>query len=331
MWNISIDEPRSFELLSPSSIDAAVQMASQYGTAASFLAGGCDLLDQMKHQWNKPRAVINLKTIPGLKNLMIEAQSIKLGSLMTLGAIERNADLMRLVPALVKAATRVATPQIRNAGTLGGNLLQDSRCSYYRGPWYCYRAGGIVCDAYHGINTEHALFGGDRCYTVSPSDCAPALVALEAMVRIRGPRGDRTQLLSDLFVGPAENITVMHRLQRDEILTEIEIPRRANQRSTFVKYAMRSAWDFALASVAVALTMEAGRATNCRILLGGIAPLPWRSYGAEQAIDGRPLDETTIENAANSAIEGAKPLAFNEYKVGLVKKLVRTALTELMQ
>lgn len=330
MWHIGIDEPSSFELLSPATVDAAVELAAEHGSAASFLAGGCDLLDRMKQQQHKPRVVINLKGIPGLKDISVDGQSIRLGSLVTLGAIERSADLRQLAPALAAAASRVATPQIRNAGTLGGNLLQDSRCSYYRGPWYCYRAGGIVCDAYHGINAEHALFGGERCFTVSPSDCAPALVALGASIRIRGPRGESAMSLEDLFVGPAENITAMHRLQAGEILTGIEIPFRDGQRSNFVKYAMRNAWDFALASAAVALTVQAGRAVGCRIVLGGVAPVPWRSSSAGQALEGKPLNETSIEDAARASVEGAKPLAFNEYKIGLVRKLVRSALTGML-
>src|SRR5436190_21827093 len=186
MWHIGMDEPRSFELLSPKSIDAAVEMASKYGSDAAFLAGGCDLLDQMKQQRNNPRFVINLKAVPGLRNFESGGQFVRLGALTTLGAIERNSELKQLLPALVQSATRVATPQIRNTGTLGGNLLQDSRCPYYRGPWHCYRDGGIQCDAHHGMNQEHAIFGGSRCYTVSPSDTAPALVALDASVRIQG-------------------------------------------------------------------------------------------------------------------------------------------------
>jgi xanthine dehydrogenase YagS FAD-binding subunit len=269
--------------------------------------------------------------VPGLKDVTPSCDNIFIGALTTLGKIQRNAELRRLTPGLVKAAARVATPQIRNIGTLGGNLLQDSRCPYYRGPWYCYRAGGIVCDAHHGINTEHVIFGGDRCYTVAPSDTAPMLVALEAIATIQGRSGTAQTPLHELFVTPSEDILVMHRLKPDQVLVQVMIPVRSGQRSTFLKFTMRNAWDFALASLGVALTVDGGRCRDCRIVLGGVAPTPWRSYAAETAVEGKPLNNLTIEDAARAAVEGAKPLRHNEYKIGLVKKLVRTALTELSQ
>jgi xanthine dehydrogenase YagS FAD-binding subunit len=228
------------------------------------------------------------------------------------------------------AASRVATPQIRNVGTLGGNLLQDSRCSYYRGPWYCYRAGGIQCDARHGMNQEHAIFGGSRCYTVSPSDTAPALIALGASVTVRGT-DTREMPLEELFMPPGENITVMHRLMPGSVLSQISVPVRQDTRSTFIKYAMRSSWDFALASVGAALRIDGGVAREVRIVLGGVAPIPWRSVDAERELEGKALDRMTIESAAQAAVAAAQPLAHNEYKVPLVKKLVRAALTEMMQ
>jgi xanthine dehydrogenase YagS FAD-binding subunit len=328
-WNIAVDEPKPFELLAPRTLDEALELASRHGADCAFLAGGCDLLDQLKHQWSTPHYVINLKAIPGLKYVKNEAQQVSLGALTTLSQIERDAELKRAMPALVQAASRVATPQIRNLGTVGGNLLQDSRCPYYRGPWYCYRAGGIVCDAHHGFNQEHAIFGGNRCYTVSPSDTAPALIALGASATIAGRHGRRSLPLEELFVAPKENILVMHRLALDEVLVEITAPRVAQQRSVFIKYAMRNAWDFALASVAVALVSEGGRARDCRIVLGGVAPTPWRSRAAEQEIEGKALSEANIESAARTAVAAAEPLAHNEYKIGLVRKLVRTALMEL--
>jgi xanthine dehydrogenase YagS FAD-binding subunit len=327
LWQISVDEPRPFELLQPRSIDEALEFGARHGSDGAFLAGGCDLLDQLKHQAMAPHYVINLKSIAELRHASIDKENVDLGALITLGEIERNPELTQLLPGLSKAASRVATPQIRNLGTLGGNLLQDSRCGYYRGPWYCYRAGGITCDAHHGINAEHAIFGGDRCYTVSPSDLAPILVALDATVKISG---DSNQMpVAALFVGPDENILTMHRLKPGELLLGVTIRRHANRRSTFIKYAMRQSWDFALASVAIVFTAEAGRCRDCRIVLGGIAPTPWRSVTAEQEIEGKLLAATNIEGAARAAIAGANPLKHNEYKLGLVKKLVRTGLTEL--
>jgi xanthine dehydrogenase YagS FAD-binding subunit len=328
-WHISIDEPKNFEMLRPLSLDEALEWATKHGPQAAFLAGGCDLLDQLKNQWSTYRYVINLKTIPGLKGVTQQENAIRIGALMTLGEIERDVQLRKHAPGLVMAASRVATPQIRNMGTLGGNLLQDSRCPYYRGPWYCYRAGGIVCDARHGINVEHAIFGGDRCYTVTPSDAAPMLVALDAELRVRGLNGQYDMPVHKLFTPPGENIRAMHRLEANEVLTEIVIPRRTNQRSTFIKYAPRNAWDFAQASVAVAMSVRNGVGKDCRVVLGAVAPTPWRSRAAEEAIEGRPLNPSYIEAAARAAVEGAEPLEHNAYKITLVKKLVREALTQL--
>jgi xanthine dehydrogenase YagS FAD-binding subunit len=328
VWQIAADEPLAFELLSPRSIDEAVDLANRHGSECALMAGGSDLLDQLKLHRRTPRYVINLKSIPGLGAQSISGDRITIGALTTLGDLERNDELRRVCPALSLAAARVATPQIRNVGTLGGNLLQDSRCPYYRGPWHCYRAGGIQCDAHHGMNQEHAIFGGSRCFTVSPSDTAPALIALGASATIHGAT-PRPLPLEDLFMPPSENITVMHRVARGQVLSEITIPLHDGTRSTFIKYAMRNSWDFALASVAAALRIENGVARDVRVVLGGVAPIPWRSGPAEREVEGRPLDRTTIESAARASIAQAHPLAHNEYKLGLVKKLVRTALTEL--
>jgi xanthine dehydrogenase YagS FAD-binding subunit len=330
VWQIAADEPVAFELLSPHSLDEAVDLAARHGNDCALMAGGSDLLDQLKLQRRTPRYVINLKTVPGLRTLGFRGDHVSIGALTTLGELERSEELARACRALSLAASRVATPQIRNVGTLGGNLLQDSRCPYYRGPWYCYRAGGIQCDARHGMNQEHAIFGGNRCYTVSPSDTAPALVALEATAAIYGTAAQQLPV-ADLFMPPGENVTVMHRVPQGSILSEVTVPVRAGTRSTFIKYAMRNAWDFAIASVAVAVRIDAGLARDTRIVLGGVAPIPWRSADAEREVEGRRLDRTSIESAARAAIAGARPLAHNEYKVALVKKLVRTALEEMAQ
>jgi xanthine dehydrogenase YagS FAD-binding subunit len=328
MLRITIDEPKPFELHSPADFAAALQLAADHRGDCAYLAGGCDLLDQLKHQWHNPRHVINLKAIKGLSGIERQGGHARVGALTKLSAIERDAELAKVLPALVHGAGRVATPQIRNMGTIGGNLLQDSRCPYYRGPWYCYRDGGIVCDAQHGINREHAIFGGDRCFTVTPSDLAPVVVALDAVIHIRGPGGERRLAAPDLFVPPSENITIMHRLQGGEILTAVEFPVSVGRRSTFIKNTVRNSWDFSRASVAVALSLDGGKARNVRIVLGGVAVVPWRSYAAEQVIEGAALDDKSIEAAASAATDGASPLTYNGYKVGLVRKLVREALTQ---
>ena len=330
MWHLAVDEPAPFELLSPRSLDEARALALAHPGDCAFLAGGTDLLDQLKLHRRTPRYVVNLKSIPGLRGIEMANGRITVGALTPIDELQRHAGLGRSCPAIVAAAARIATPQIRNVGTIGGNLLQDSRCPYYRGPWYCYRAGGIQCDAHHGLNQEHAIFGGHRCYTVSPSDLAPALIALDATVRVYAAT-PRDVPIQDLFMPPNDNITVMHRLTAGDVLSEIVVPLRAGTRSTFIKHAMRNSWDFALASVGAALRLDGGVARNTRIVLGGVAPVPWRSRPAEQIIEGNSLRPATIEAAAQAAVAEAEPLAHNEYKVALVRSLVRSALTELSQ
>ena len=264
--HISLDEPKSFELLHPRSIDEALELYTEERDSA-YLAGGCDLLDQLKNQWNNPRRVINLKGIAALRGRTDANGILRLGALTTLAELERDATIRQRYSALALAASRVATPQIRNAGTLGGNLLQDGRCPYYRGPWRCYRAGGIVCDAHHGINTEHAVFGGDRCYIVSSSDTATALTALDASVVLRGRDGERRIPMHELFTPPSQDILHMHQLHDGRILTAIELPGGAARRSHFIKDTMRNAWDFALASVVVAYRP-------------GVRPTGWRMSSA---------------------------------------------------
>ena len=323
---ISIDEPASFRLLEPHSLEEAARMLEQHGPEAELLAGGCDLLEKIKTQWARPQFVVNLKTVQGLRTV----STGDIGALATLSQVARNTALP---VALRQAAGRVASPQIRNVGTLGGNLLQDSRCPYYRGPWNCYRAGGNTCDALRGFTYEHALWGGERCFTVSPSDTAPALVALGAEVEVFAP-GDalRCMPIEKLFALPSFDITCMHTLARGEILTRILLPRHNPHscRSAFRKAAMRESWDFALASVAVCLEMEGEVCREARVVLGAVAPVPWRATQAEAVLRGGRLRDR-IEDAARAATAGAQPLPHNAYKIGLVRGLVREALGEIAE
>jgi xanthine dehydrogenase YagS FAD-binding subunit len=329
MQNIAINEPVPFEYHAPARIEDALALASRYHGNFAYLAGGCDLLDMMKRQWNRSAHVIDLKPIDGLRGIATNSDRVTVGALTKLIEVQQS-DLSDSLRAFKEAASRVATPQIRNMGTVGGNVLQDSRCPYYRGPFDCYRHGGITCDAHHGINREHAIFGGDRCYTVTPSDLAPAVVALGGIIHVHDTDGERTMPADHLFISPSQDITTLHSLQNGPILTRIEFSVRPDQRSRFIKEAVRNAWDFARASVAVSLELRGGRAHNVRIVLGGVAAVPWRNEPAERVVEGSRVDTATIEKAVTVAVEGAAPLKYNEYKVGLTRKLVRQALTEIM-
>ena len=318
---ISIDEPASFRLLQPKSLAEAASMLRDHGPEAVALAGGCDILEKIKTQWIRPRYVVNLKPV-----LSSEITQKSIGAGATVAKVAKQPSLPNT---LRQAAAVVATPQIRNVGTIGGNVLQDSRCPYYRGPWHCYRAGGITCDAVRGFTHEHALWGGERCYTVTPSDTAVALVALEATAEIFGDDQSKAMPLGEMFSPPTYDITAMHKLKPGEILMGISLPAaRPNSRSAFRKAAMRKSWDFALASAAVYCEMEGEVCKEAHVVLGAVAPTPWRARDAETALRGNRVTDR-IEDAVRASVNGAQPLPHNEYKIGLVKNLVRECLEEI--
>jgi len=355
---LQIDEPLPFKLISPASVEDAVKLWHDHPGKAMYLAGGGDLVDVVKRHLAEPAVVLDLKRIPALRGVTAKIDapqpSVTLGALTTLRELAEDQNVRRYLPALAAAASRVATPQIRNMGTLGGNLLQENRCPYYRGPWNCYRHGGMHCYARHGFNREHAIFAGDRCYVVSPSDLAPVIVAGNAIVHVHGPKGPRTMDAEELFVPASQNLTRMHTLDDGEVLTAIEFRVRQPQQqrkpieaglgvrgsvaplpveerfpSVFVKYAMRNSFDFALASVCVFLDRDGRRVHRCRIALGAVAATPHRARDAEQVVAGNLLTDDVIHEAGRAAVHGAEPLELNAYKVGLVQKLVTEALQEL--
>jgi xanthine dehydrogenase YagS FAD-binding subunit len=326
---IGIDEPASFELLHPRTPQEAFRMMVDANGQAVMLAGGCDILEKIKTQWIRPKFVVNLKSIPGFNTIEGDSGARSIGALTTLSQVAKSSMLPQ---ALREAAGRVASPQIRNVGTIGGNILQDSRCPYYRGPWNCYRAGGLTCDAVRGYTYEHALFGGERCYTVSPSDTAPALLALNAEIEFfGGGSGELKRIpIDQLFALPSFDITRMVTLFPDLMVTRIILPESAKTvHSTFRKAALRNAWDFALTSVAVAAQMDGERCNDIRIVLGAVAPIPWRATEAENILRGVPLKGARLEDAVQASVHGAQPLTHNHYKIGLVKNLVRECLEEI--
>ncbi len=322
---IGIDEPASFRLLQPATLEEAARMLDEHGSAAVALAGGCDILEKIKTQWIAPSFVVNLKPV-----LSKDITAQKIGAGATVAQVAKNPLLPN---ALRQAAIKVATPQIRNVGTLGGNILQDSRCPYYRGPWHCYRAGGLTCDAVRGYTHEHALFGGERCFTVTPSDTAVALVALDAQAEIFSLRSKAVERrkLADIFALPAYDITRMHKLKQDELLADVVLPpANPGSRSAFRKAAMREAWDFALASVAVECEMDGETCREVRVVLGAVAPVPWRATDAENVLRGGKIKDR-MEDAVRASVNGAEALPHNHYKIGLIKNLLRECLEEIVQ
>jgi xanthine dehydrogenase YagS FAD-binding subunit len=329
MLHIAIDDPRPFTRLAPNDLAEAATLGAQRD--AVFIAGGGDLLDQIKTRRLTPATLVDLKGLAGLRGVEETDGAISIGALTTLSAIARDPRLRAAAPALCIAASRVATPQIRNTSTVGGNLLQDSRCAYYREGWHCRRAGGRTCYAHEGLNGEHAIFGGGPCWTVTPSDLAPVLVALGAELSVQARDGERCFPVEDLFVDPMANVRRMHALETGEILTWVRLTTAPARRSHFVKIAVRGAWDFALVSAAVGARMDEGRLIRCRIVLGGVAPTPWRCREAEAVLEGAEPTSDRIEAAADAALTDVEPESANAYRVALVRQAVVEALTEIVR
>jgi xanthine dehydrogenase YagS FAD-binding subunit len=320
-----------FELYQPSTVADAVELAQRFGSGAWFLAGGNDSLDWFKDRNKRPTAVIEIAGIQSLYGIRETANGVEIGALTKLVDIE-HADVIRAKYSLLStAAGRVASPQIRNSGTLGGNLCQDARCWYYRFGVGCYRAGGNTCyaDTPHGMNREHCLFGASRCVAVSPSDTATACVALDAQMVLQGPSGIRIVPAEEFFIRPGLDITRMTVLAPDELLTAVRLPRAwAGAHFYFEKVADRNSWDFALVSIARAMMLEHGMITQIRLAAGAVACVPHRLRASEQQVLGKTPGEDAATLAAQSAAQGATPLTFNGFKVPLLENLVRRALRE---
>ena len=319
-----------FELFQPADLENAFSLFDRYGESAWKLAGGQDSLDWFKDRNKRPLAVIDLKGL-GLSGITETAEGIEIGALTTLTAIAENAMIRANYGLLATAAGRVASPQIRNVGTLGGNLCQDARCWYYRSGLDCYRAGGNTCyaDSPEGMNREHCLFGAERCVAVTPSDTAPALVALDAVMVVQNAAGIREIPAEQFFIGPEVNIEKMTVLEPGDILTSVKIPAKwAGARFYFEKVADRATWDFALVNVASAMLMDGDTVADIRIVCGAVQCVPRRLNVVEDIVRGSTRDEETISLAAGAAARGATTLNYNHFKIPLMENLVRRALRD---
>ena len=320
-----------FELYQPTQLDDALALLDRYGKDGWKMAGGNDTLSWFKERIKRPKAVIDIGGIAVLKGIRETPDGIEIGSLTSLTEIERNSVIRSKYRLLADAARRVASPQIRNTGTIGGNLAQDARCWYYRYGLPCYRAGGNTCfaDTPEAVNREHALFDADRCVAVSPSDTAPALVALDAKMVINSSKGERVASAEEFFIGPKTDITRMTQLKPEEILTAVRIPNNwAGARFYFEKVADRDAWDFALVNVAAAIVVNNGVVERSRIACGGVSAVPRRLTVVEEVIQGKPAEEATAKLAGQSAIRGARPLNYNQFKIPLMANLVTRAVRD---
>lgn len=328
---------RPFSYIRPSTINEAIALLDavpaqddvREDDRPRLLAGGTDLLTLMKGDITAPSQLIDIKRLPELDNTITPSpDGTRIGALTSLAQIEDDSGIRDMYPALSEAAGLAATPQLRNMATIGGNLLQRPRCWYFRNDLVsCWLKGGNDCPARDGENQHHALFGESPCVAVHPSDLATALVALGASVRIQGPDGERTLPLEAFFVLPTEGHRRENVLQQSDVITAIIVPNPApTAQSTYLKAMDRKAWAFAQVGVGAMLVIEEQRITEARLVLGAVAPTPWRATAAEGLLTGATPERELFERVAEAALEGAVPLSHNGYKVPLAKALIVRAL-----
>jgi xanthine dehydrogenase YagS FAD-binding subunit len=320
----------AFQLYQPSSVDDAQRLLEQNGEEALVLAGGLDSMDWLKDRIRKPKAVVDLSGIAELKGIRTTSDGLEIGAMTTLTEVVRHPEIREKYGLLAQAAELVASPQIRNQGTLGGNVSQDARCWYYRAGWPCYRAGGNICyaDTPVGRNREHAILQADRCVAVNPSDTAPALIALDATFLVATPKGVQVIPAEEYFVGPELDITRMNILQPGHLLTAIHIPGTwAGAQFYFEKVRDRNVWDFPLMNVASAAKLSGNTIQDIRIAVNAVAARPLRLKNVEDSVRGKRRDASTGEAAGKLAVQGAVPLQFNAYKIPLMRNLVKRAVS----
>ena len=319
----------NFAYVRPTSLDETIEHLAKPG--ALLHAGGTDLLGCLRDQVFAASSLVSLTSVPGLDGVEATADGgLRLGAMIRVARLAADARVRDRFRALADAAEVVASPQLRAQGTLAGNLCQRPRCWYYRGEFHCLRKGGDQCFAVRGESQFNCIVGGDGCHIVHPSDLAPPLVALEALVRIAGPRGARVVPVEGFHVPPSVDPRRETVLEPGELVTEIVLPAPApGLVSSYRKVRARGSWDFALAGVALALVMDGGRVKEARVVLSGAAPVPWRARGAEDALVGKRLAAKVTTAAAEAAMAGAEPLEHNGYKVPLFKGLIAEQLEAL--
>jgi len=311
----------NFSYIQPKTLKEASKQLADKG--ACLHAGGTDLLGCLRDHVFAINKMVSISGIEELRGITKTTDGgIRIGALATISEVAEDPLVISQYRALAQAAREVASPQLRNQGTIGGNLCQKPRCWYYRGDFHCLRKGGGKCFAIAGENQYHCILGGGPCFMVHPSDTAPALVAFEASVRIVGPQGTRTVAIEKFHVRPDVDVFRETVLEPGEIVTEILLPRAQGVKSSYRKVRTRASWDFALAGIALAVKFNGDVVTGARAVLSGAAPVPWRSAEIEDSIIGRRLDETIAAGAAEAAMMSARPLAQNGYKITLFRGMI---------
>lgn len=319
----------AFELFQPATIEDALRLLGRYREEAWVMAGGLDTFDWLKDRIKRPKVVVDLSQIKELSGIRSVEGGLEIGAMTTLTEVVRHPMVRERYSILSQGAEAAASPQIRNQGTIGGNVSQDTRCWYYRAGWTCYRAGGNTCfaDTPTAINREHAILGADRCVAVNPSDSAPVLIALDAKFVMRTPKGERVVDAEDYFIGPGTDITRMNILRPGDLLTAIRLPADwAGAKFYFEKVRDRNVWDFPLMNVASAMVVTGDKIQRIRLAVNAAAARPLRLVAVEEAVRGKAPNAATGEMAGRLAVEGAKSLRYNAYKIPLMRNLVKRAI-----
>ncbi len=328
---------KEFALYEPTTVSQAVALLNKYGPKSKVLAGGSDLVSGIMKDWVTgkglpyPEQLIDITNIPEMKGIKPNPKGVTIGAATVLADVIESAEIQKTFPLLRDAAFSVASPQIRNVGTLGGNINQRPRCWFFRGENFpCYKKGGDLCFSVSGDNTYHAIIGGELCYIVHPSDTATALLALNASARSIGSTGERTISFDNYFISPREDVLRENVLKHNEILIDVSIPRPApGTKMAWKKLKQRQVYDFALVSVAVAFTVDGTKWKDGRIVLGGVAPMPYRAKAVEEALAGKDI-KTTVQQAAAAIRRVARPLSLNSYKVDIAQGLIERTILEAL-
>ncbi len=328
---------KQFDLFEPTSVSEATSLLNQLGPSAKVVAGGSDLLGGIMKDWVQgkgmpyPAQIIDLTTIPELSGIKAGADGFHIGANTTLTDLVENQELTAKVPLLGQAAVSIASPLIRNFGTVGGNVNQRPRCWFFRGENFaCYKKGGDFCYAVTGDNRYHAIIGGELCYIVHPSDTATALLALNAQATVAGPGGTRTVNFDDYFHGPREDVLTENVLKSNEVMTEVFVPApAAGSKMAWNKLKDRQVYDFALVSVAAIFTLDGGNWKDGRITLGGVSPVPYRATVVENALKGKDI-KATVKAAAAQLRTVARPMSLNAYKIDLAQGLIERTILEAL-
>lgn len=317
-----------FRIAQPKTVDELDALLTETTEKTALLAGGTDLVDELKTGVATPALVVDLQTVAGLAGIARDKDGLRVGAMTRVVDLAENADVARDFPVLRQAALSLATPQLRNVGTVGGNLCQRPRCWYYRDSLVpCRKKGGYNCFAYQGRSKYHGIFGGQGCFIVFPSDLAPALISLGARATIGGGRADKVVPLEEFYILPGVDVLRETVLENGQFLKDVRVPApKPGQKGAYVKLKERGAWDFALVSAAVTGVVSGGALAQVSIVMGGVAPVPWRLKAAEDVLRGKTVTAALIRQAADEALKEASPLRENGYKLDLVRAALKEAV-----